>query len=153
MHIGIFLVSDPGSDHNASCIHYVSDLLLHNMININYGAINYYTITCKAVKTIPGWEKFSQITRPRFVEKKKWQNFDKSYTEIYGSYTCSFKIDFEEYDKFISASDDEAKRMIARKVVESLSSLDRLSKKAAAFDKERFKADVIRILKEDGLLP
>lgn len=43
------------------------------------------------------------------------------------------------------STDEETKRTIARKVVEPLSNLDRLSKKAAWFDKERFKADVIRL--------
>lgn len=40
--------------------------------------------------------------------------------------------------------------MVATKVVESLSSLDRLSKKASAFDKERFKSGVISLFKERG---
>lgn len=50
------------------------------------------------------------------------------------------------------STDEETKRTIARKVVESLSNLDRLSKKAAGFDKERFKADVIRLFQEHDLL-
>ena len=40
--------------------------------------------------------------------------------------------------------------MVATKVVESLSSLDRLSKKASAFDKERFESGVISLFKERG---
>ena len=43
------------------------------------------------------------------------------------------------------STDEETKRTIARKVVEPLSNLDRLSKKAAWFDKERFKDDVFRV--------
>jgi hypothetical protein len=45
-----------------------------------------------------------------------------------------------------------SKRIIARKVVESLSNLDRLSRKAAGFDKERFKSDVIKLFKDNNLL-
>ena len=66
--------------------------------------------------------------------------------------TINIKIDNEEYDRFIESSDEEATRTIARKVVESLSNLDRLSKKAAGFDKERFKPDVIQLFQEHGLL-
>jgi len=36
--------------------------------------------------------------------------------------------------------------------VKSLSNLDRLSKKAAGFDKERFRSDVIQLFQEHGLL-
>ena len=43
------------------------------------------------------------------------------------------------------STDEETKRTIARKVVEPLSNLNRLSKKAAWFDKERFKDDVFRL--------
>ena len=43
------------------------------------------------------------------------------------------------------STDEETKRTIARKVVETFSNLDRLSKKAAGFDKERFKDDVFRV--------
>lgn len=43
------------------------------------------------------------------------------------------------------STDEETKRTIARKVVEPLSNLNRLSKKAAWFDKERFKDDVFRV--------
>ncbi len=50
------------------------------------------------------------------------------------------------------STDEETKRTIARKVVEPLSNLNRLSKKAADFDKERFKADVIRLFQEHDLL-
>lgn len=49
------------------------------------------------------------------------------------------------------STDEETKRTIARKVVEPLSNLNRLSKKAAWFDKERFKDDVFRSFKQ-GLL-
>lgn len=43
------------------------------------------------------------------------------------------------------STDEETKRTIARKVVEPLSNLDRLSKKAAGFYKEHFKDNVFRL--------
>ncbi|MCQ2134837.1 MAG: hypothetical protein MJY88_07700 [Bacteroidales bacterium] len=105
-----------------------------------------------AVKTRPGFEAWSKAKRPRFVEHYRAKGWDGTYLEVDGFYNCSFKIDGEEYDRFASASEEEARKIVAAKVVESLSSLDRLSKKAAGFDKERFKSDVINLFKEHDLL-
>ncbi len=72
--------------------------------------------------------------------------------EYYGVYTCEFKLDIEEYNQMMISTDKEVERMIARKVVDSLSYLDRLSKKAAAFDKVRFKSDMIQLFKDNNLI-
>ncbi|MBQ2150031.1 MAG: hypothetical protein II434_00700, partial [Bacteroidales bacterium] len=63
-----------------------------------------------------------------------------------------FNFDADEFKLLISSTDEEAERIIARKVVDSLSYLDRLSKKAAAFDKERFKSDMIQLFKDNNLI-
>ncbi len=152
MDIGLSVIVDRKSDHKLHCIYYVDSLLKENFKNKNYNIINHYWIITQVLKTEPGIERFAAIPRPRFVEHRRLRNLDNTFTDYYGVYTCGFKIDFEEYDAFIAASDEEAKRTIARKVVESLSNLDRLSKKAVGFDKERFKTDVIRLFQEHGLL-
>ncbi len=152
MDIGISISVDLKSDCKSSCIQYVSDLLENSLKDRNYHVINHYWLLCEAVKTIPGFERFTAIRRPRFVEHRRLRNLDNTFTDYYGVYSCGFKIDNEEYDRFIVSSDEEATRTIARKVVESLSNLNRLSKKAAGFDKERFKSDVIQLFQEHGLL-
>ena len=152
MDIGLSISLDSNSEHKTECILDVSNLLESGLKDRNYNVINHYWILCKIVKTIPGLEHITKIPRPRFVEHRRLRNVDNTFTDFYGVYTCGFKIDFEEYDAFIAATDEEAKRTIARKVVESLSNLDRLSKKAADFDKERFKADVIRLFQAHDLL-
>jgi len=152
MDIGIFIEVDQGSYSKWQCINFVSELMKTNLAHIDYGAISHYTFICKALKTIKGFEKYTAVQRPRFTEHKRWQLPDKGYVDVYGLYRCEFKIDFDEYDHFITTTDTEAKRIIAHKVVESLSNLDRLSKKAAAFDKERFKADIISLFRKNGLL-
>lgn len=131
MNIGLSIVVDTNSTHKSSCMQYVSDLLENSLKDRDYHVINHYWIICQAVKTIPGFERFTAIPRPRFVEHRRLRNLDNTFTDYYGVYSCGFKIDNEEYDRFIASSDKEATRTIARKVVESLSNLDRLSKKAA----------------------
>ena len=152
MNIGISISVDLKSDCKSSCIQYVSDLLKSSLKDKDYHVINHYWILCKVVKTIPGFERFTAIPRHRFEEHSRLRNLDNTFTDYYGVYSCGFKIDNEEYDRFIASSDVVGCWTIARKVVESLSNLDRLSKKAAGFDKERFRADVIQLFQEHGLL-
>lgn len=152
MYIGIFIRTEEPAYKNWKSIQYVSDLLKENLREKEYGAINHYLLSCIAIKTVPGYEAWSKARRPRYVEHYRAKGWDGVYYEIEGFYQCDFKIDGEDYDRFASASEEEARKIVAAKVVESLSSLDRLSKKAAGFDKERFKSDVINLFKEHDLL-
>ena len=152
MDIGISIFTDKGSDRNWEAIEYVSNLLEKSLASMDYGTINHYLLFCNAMKTEPGFEKWSTPRRPRFSEHRRFRNLDDTFTDCYGVYTCDISIDFEEYDEFCAATEEEARRIVARKVIESFSNLDRLSKKAKAFDKERFKADVINLFKENGLI-
>ena len=85
-------------------------------------------------------------------EVRKFRDLDGTIEELKGVYTCGFNFDADEFKLLISSTDEEAERIIARKVVDSLSYLDRLSKKAAAFDKERFKSDMIQLFKDNNLI-
>lgn len=152
MKIGIYVRIDESLGMKSPSIHYVSDLLEANLKGKEYGSINVYLLSCIAIKTVPGYEAWSKARRPRYVEHYRAKGWDGVYYEIEGFYQCDFKIDGEDYDRFASASEEEARKIVAAKVVESLSSLDRLSKKAAGFDKERFKSDVINLFKEHDLL-
>ncbi len=152
MDIGLSISLDFNSEHKIQSILAVSKLLENGLKDMDYSVINHYWILCKVQKTIGVLEQFASVPRHRFVEHLRVRNLDNSFTDYYGVYTCGFKIDFEEYDAFIESTDVEAKRTIARKVVESLANLDNLSKKAAGFDKDRFKADVIRLFQKYDLL-
>lgn len=152
MDIGIFIETDQGSYPKWQCINYVSELMKKTMAHIDYGAIKHFTFVCKALRTVPGFETFTAARRPRFTEHKRWQLPDKSIVDVYGSYRCDFKIDFEEYDHFIVATDEVARKIVARKVIESLTILDHLPQKAANFDKERFKTDITSLFRENELL-
>lgn len=152
MNTGLSIVIDNGAHSKVDCMIMVSDLMKVYFKERNYGVINYFWIVCQAVKTIPGFEKFSSIERPMFKEVRKIRELDGTIKDYFGVYSYGIKFDFEEYDQFVAASDEEAERMIARKVVDSLSNLDRLSKKAAGFDKERFKSDLIHLFSQHELI-
>ena len=152
MNMGLSMVIDSKAQSKLSCVSYISELLENSFKDKEYNIINNYWIVCQIWKTQPGFERFTAISPPRFYEHRRYLMLDKTYKDYYGVYACGFKIDFEEYDAFVAATEEEAKRIIARKVVESLSNLDRLSRKAAGFDKERFKSDVIKLFKDNDLL-
>ena len=116
MDIGLSIVADTYAKPKVPCMIYISDLLEGNFKDKAYNVIDNYWILCQALKTEPGLERFAAIPRPRFVEHRRLRNLDNTFTDYYGVYTCGFKIDFEEYDAFIAATDEEAKRTIARKV-------------------------------------
>jgi len=57
-----------------------------------------------------------------------------------------FNFNPEEYEEFISVSDEESKKILENKIIESLGNLDKLPKKVKDFDKVRFKTDLLTFL-------
>lgn len=152
MYVSISVVVDKKSYNNRVAIRFVSDLLKNTMDQVDYGAINHYWMACSFLNLGPGFEKWEKVSRPRFSEHRHIMNYDKTYTDYYGVYTCDLPTNHKVYEEFCAATEEEARRIVARLVVESLSNLDRLSKKAAAFDKARFKADVIKLFQDNDLI-
>lgn len=150
MDIGLSIVSDCDSKSKTNSMIKISELMKSFFKDKYYGAINYYWIVCMAVS--PDYGKFASVSRPMFKEVRKFRDLDGTIEELKGVYTCGFNFDADEFKLLISSTDEEAERIIARKVVDSLSYLDRLSKKAAAFDKERFKSDMIQLFKDNNLI-
>ena len=150
MEIGFNIVVDRDSESKRDSMKKISELMKSFFKDKDYGAINYYWIVCMAVS--PDYGKFASVSRPMFKETYHFLRLDRTREELKGVYTCGFNFDADEFKLLISSTDEEAERIIARKVVDSLSYLDRLSKKAAAFDKERFKSDMIQLFKDNNLI-
>ena len=60
-----------------------------------------------------------------------------------------FNFNSDEYEEFISVSDEESKKILENKIIESLENLDKLPKKVKDFDKKRFKNDLLVFLKKE----
>ena len=135
MEIGFNIVVDRDSESKRDSMKKISELMKSFFKDKDYGAINYYWIVCMAVS--PDYGKFASVSRPMFKETYHFLRLDRTREELKGVYT---------------STDEEAERIIARKVADSLSYLDRLSKKAATFDKERFKSDMIQLFKDNNLI-
>ena len=152
MYVGISIVVDHDSQSKMWSMVNVSKLLESFFKDKYYGAINHYWIVCTAVGPEYEYGESSKTKRPMFKEVRRFREPDGSMKDYYGVYTCEFKLDIEEYNQMMISTDKEVERMIARKVVDSLSNLDRLSKKATTFDKERFKSDMIQLFKDNNLI-
>jgi hypothetical protein len=60
-----------------------------------------------------------------------------------------FNFNSDEYEEFISVSDEESKKILENKIIESLENLDKLPKKVKDFDKKTFKNDLLVFLKKE----
>ena len=125
-------------------------LLHHHFNTIEYESMDVFEIVFIALDESIKYD----AKRPRYqAHQHYYQKFLKEYIDINGEYTCYYRFTPEEYDVLVNGSDEDANKVIARGVVDSLSNLDRLSRKAAAFDKDHFRAEVVKLFKENDLIP
>lgn len=153
MEICLAISVDMVSDIHSRDIVYVSELMRDHFEDYTFGAINHLFIRCDAVDWTHGYEKMGIIPRPRYSIKKRWLNYDNvTYRELYGVYTCGFAIRGDDYHAFVSMSNEDARKFVAKKVLETLTCLDMLPKKASTFDKDSFKVEIVKLFRENGLI-
>lgn len=105
------------------------------------------------IKTQKGYEEWYKVRKPKFIEHKIIKNIPTgNILEIEKEFTIETRIDFDDYDNLLIASDKEGKHIIAQEILKSLSNLDALPKKVKDFDKKRFKADMEIFFKEQNLI-
>jgi hypothetical protein len=126
---------------------------LSNRINAyiekqDYGnSILEYEVILYVVNMPNGYEHLYKDFKPKYVENKVLTNkHTGDKFEINKSFNYSIKIEGELYSNFVSASHEDCKRILALEILKSLSHLYLLPKKANNFDKERFKADLEKLL-------
>ncbi|MCZ8319767.1 MAG: hypothetical protein O9303_13280 [Silanimonas sp.] len=155
MNFSITLEIDKDAYHKSNLIHSLSKEINHFLEGKKIGEdiLNYY-IGCICIKTLPGYEKWYQVRNPKYKElqiiKSIFPNGDDII--IKKSFSNDIKIDGEEYDDFITVSDEESKKILAKKIIESLENLDKLPKKVKDFDKEKFKETITDFFKERNLI-
>jgi hypothetical protein len=156
MKFSITLEIDKDAEHKSNLINTLSEEMNLFFVDKHFGndILNYY-IGCICVKTLPGYEKWYRVRKPKYNELEIIKNIflDGNDTEIRNSFSNDIKIDDEEYDDFITVSDEESKKILAKKIIESLENLDKLPKKVKDFDKERFMDDLKSFFEEQELIP
>ena len=153
MNFGISIEIDSLASHKSEIIQNLSNKLFSFFEDKYYGeSINIFTIGCICIKAIPDYEEWYKIRSPKYKETETIKLLDGRKLELKKTYVYDIKFNEEEYNKFIKSEVKEAENMIAKKIIDSLSYLDKMPKKINDFDKERFKHDLITYFKSNGLL-
>lgn len=125
----------------------------------NFSSNNFYSDDLKSIrliiiliKTQKGYEEWFKVRKPKFITHKIIETFTGDKIEINKEFVIETRIDNEDYDNFLQATDEESKRVLALEILKSLSYLDALPKKVKDFDKERFKLDIEQFFKTEKLI-
>lgn len=151
MKFGITLEIDTEAEQKSNLIYAMSEALETYLNSKVYGTdiLNYF-IGFICIKTKLGYEDWYKIRRPKYKEIEKIKSTKGTLIEIKGVFSHDIKIDNEEYDKFISVSDKESRKILESKILTSIAEL-KLPKKVKDFDKERFRQDLEDYFKEQEL--
>lgn len=139
---------DLDAEHKLQIFTDLIQSLKHYFERKDYGeSIKEITIGCICAKVSEGFEKFYKIKKPAYVDFKVITNkFTGVPLTLDKVFLYDVKFENEEYDKFISASDEESKKILATVILKSLDNIDKLPKSANKFNKERFKSDMYNYL-------
>ena len=141
MKFGISITIDEKADHKSHLIISLSEALKEYFQDKNYGEdIKDYIIGCICILPPEGFEKFNKPKKPIYIDDKTTKN------RFTGEELRMHKLFINE---FISVSDEESKKILENKIIESLENLDKLPKKVKDFDKKRFKNDLLVFLKKE----
>lgn len=145
---------DTGTNKKTNLIQEISDNLEFFLKNKSYGEdIGTFYIGFVGVKTKIGYEHFFKERKPKYIDYRLTKNrLTGLPLETIKQYGYDIKFDHELYDEFVNGTDEESKKLLARKILESFAHFDKLPKKIKDFDKEKFKADVEEFFKEQDLL-
>ncbi len=119
----------------------------------NYGKdIEQYSIGLLIVNPPIGYEQWYKVKKPAYVNYK--ETISKHSNEkiiLTNCFAIELKITGKEYEIFLGPN-EESEKVLAKKILESLSNLDFLPKKVKDFDKERFKNDMRLFFKDKGYI-
>jgi len=96
-----------------------------------------------------GFEHLFKILPPKYIADKMIKNsYTNQMINFKHHFFCSLTIIGDEFLALKSLSEEDFKKFLTRKIVESLMAIDKLPKKVKNFDKERFKTDMQNFLKQ-----
>jgi len=97
----------------------------------------------------PQSEAFFKIRKPKYTREKKSMKSEGFEYENEKYLEYDVKIDFES---FKNATEGEAKRMLAKEILESLVVFEKMKSKIKNFDIEKFKYDLEEYFKNQKLI-
>ena len=147
MKLGIAIIGDI-SQEKANLIVNFSNNIKRKFNDKNYGSdVKSYTIGVVCIT--PQFEQFFKVKRPKYTKGKKIINPDGIPFILEDSLEYDVKLDF---DTFNNASELEAKKILAKEILQSLKVLDDMKKKINDFDIIKFKTDLEDYFRNEGLV-
>ena len=145
---------DTRSGKKSDIIQKVSDDLGNYLKNKNYGSdIETFLIGFVGIKTKPGYEEWYKERKPKYIDYKASKNRITGLPmEIIKTYSYDIKFDYDLYDEFVEASDENSKKILILKILDSFTHLDKLPKKIKNFDAEKFKSDIEIFFKKNEFI-
>lgn len=107
------------------------------------------------IKSQPGFERFFQPRRPKYIEHNESKDlpFSEENPLVWDKrFHIEIRFDGKVYDDFVAADENQAKHILARETLRALDLLDKLPKRLKDFDKEAFRADVQKLYQSHGWL-
>ncbi|MBY0067110.1 MULTISPECIES: hypothetical protein [Empedobacter] len=154
MEFDIILESDNKSYEKKKSIDFISQSLAGFLKNRSYGEdVETFLIGFVAIKTKPGYEEWYKERKPKYIDYRLTKSrLTGLPLETIKQYSYDIKFDYELYDEFVNGTEEESSKLLARKILDSFSHLDKLPKKIKDFDKDKFKSDVEEFFKSNNLL-
>lgn len=154
MEFGITQEVDNKSGDKSYLVQKISDNLENFLKNRSYGEdVETFLIGFVAIKTKPGYEEWYKERKPKYIDYRLTKSrLTGLPLETIKQYSYDIKFDYELYDEFVNGTEEESCKLLARKILDSFSHLDKLPKKIKDFDKEKFKSDVEEFFKSNNLL-
>lgn len=150
MHFNIALTMDSRAGAKSSILTYLSTYMNTFFKDKDYGAdLQKYTLGFTSVLAPEGFGHFFEKKKPLYVWDRITKNrFTGEQHHMFRLFMDSIVIGPDEYEDFVSGTDHNSLQLVKAKILESLSSLDRLPKKVKDFDKERFRIDMRNLLEQ-----
>jgi hypothetical protein len=144
MDFGIALEMDAGSYPRAALIRKISDALTDYLRARNYGeGVGHIFVGLICQKTVAGFEAFAkQERKPAYKSRETVALIGGGHRELRNTYTYDVKLDADQYRRFVSGPESEARTLVIDVLLKSLTKLDGISREVADFDVQALKAGI-----------
>jgi hypothetical protein len=147
MKVGLAIFTSVGVN-NTSVISALSSDLKSHFSEMEYGQdIKSYIIGIICMS--PQFEQFYKEKKPKYTKEKEVLKPDGIPITIEKTFEYSIKID---YESFKNATEDEARKLLAKEILVSLVVFEKLKSKIKDFDMNSFKADLEEYFKSHNLI-
>lgn len=154
MKISISQKIDTQAKHKNNEVTFISEKLKSYFNDKFYGEdIQNYIIGFTCVLPPEGYEHLFPKKKPLYVDDKTVTNkYTGEKERFYKLFINEIYLNNEEYEDFISNSNIESKKLLVKKILESLDDLHKLPKKVVDFNLNKFRSDLKEFFKKENLI-